>query len=215
MLLIAACPTSVGCAPGMIPLPWRASLSMSALAKGVHGQGSRFMPLVALHNNEYAPTLLPIAGMLSQCSVEEYLAPVTPALPEMGQWNYYMLDQSNAPTGFVAIETTEPLRGAESPVVLVAYSAELGIPMTEGANAEVLVVVERAEPCIDDPEAFDPRQFYVFSREDGGLEVGWRADYPADGTRVVGRVLYTYLPYVAPSKKPGGGFAELDDDFTF
>jgi hypothetical protein len=185
------------------------------LARGVHGQNSRFMPTVALRGHEHAPRIMPIAGMLPYVTLEQLLAPAAPVAATAGRWKYYKMQSDEAPYGFVCIDTPDILATATSPVVIVANSADLGIPMTDGKNDEILIFIERDDPAVTDPEAYEPGKFYAFADADGNIDVAWQLDYPTGGQRVVGRVLYGQLPFVAPVKRAATGFAEMSDEYEF
>jgi hypothetical protein len=183
--------------------------------RGVHGQGSRFMPLVGLKSKDYAPRLLPIAGMLPHVTYEQLMVPNNPVPPSAGRWKYYKLDGDAAPFGFVIVETPEILENAIDPVIVVAMSGDLGIPLTDGKNEEVLVIIERDDPVVTDPEEFVPGKFYAFVDPAGAIDIAWYKAYPTDGSRICGRVLYTQLPWVSPIKKEATGWSEMSDEYEF
>mmetsp|Transcript_28099 Transcript_28099/g.70719 ORF Transcript_28099/g.70719 Transcript_28099/m.70719 type:complete len:230 (+) Transcript_28099:67-756(+) len=220
---------SIGLAPGVVAssraparvvagprVAARMSTSINPqYTRGVHGQGSRFMPLVGLKSKDYAPRLLPVAGMLPHVTYEQLMSPSNPVPPSAGRWKYYKLDGNAAPNGFVVVETPEILENAISPVVVVAMSADLGIPLTDGKNDEVLVIIERDDPVVTDQEEFVPGKFYAFVDPAGQIDIAWHKAYPADGSRICGRVLYTQLPWVAPIKKEATGWSEMSDEYEF
>jgi hypothetical protein len=193
----------------------RMSTTGAKLTRGVHGQGSRFMPTVGLRGKEHAPRIMPIAGMLPHVTYEQLMMPENPEAPAAGRWKYYKMASNEAPYGFVCIDTPQILADAVNPVVVVAMAADLGIPMTDGKNDEILVLIDRADPAVTDPETYEPGKFYAYADADGRVDVAWQLAYPSGGQRVVGRVLYGMLPYIAPAKKEATGFAEMSDEYEF
>lgn len=217
--VLVAAAALVGAATGLRAPP-RSSVMMKSMlpanmARGVHGQGSRFMPIVSLYKEDYAPRLMPVAGMLPHVTLEQLMVPVNPAAPSAGRWKYYKLDKDQAPFGFVCIDCPEVLALAADPVVVVAMASALGIPLTDGKDDEVLVLIDRADPARTDPEAYVPGMFYAFADANGQIDIAWQKEYPSGGQTLAGRVLYAYLPYVEPLVKPATGFAELSDEFNF
>jgi len=186
------------------------------MARGGHGQGSRFMPIVSLYANDYAPRLMPVAGMLPHVTLEQLRTPVNPQAPAAGRWKYYTLDAANAPFGFVCIDCPDALAAAADPVIVVAMAYDLGIPLTDGKNDELLVLIDRGDPAVADPDAFEPGKFYAFADTSTGLlDIAWQKAYPTGSQVLAGRVLYAYLPFVESRVKPATGFAEMSDEFNF
>lgn len=206
------------CALIALALAPQAALGMSSPSKlmvGTHGQGSRFIPLQVLRKDDSLPRLLPVAGMLPHCTEEDIMRPVSPSEPAPGRWKYYKLTGAEAPFGFVCMSVPETFLTAESPVVLVAMASDLGIPLTDGKNDEVLVLVDRKDPACSDPEAFNNRKFYVFGEPDGRVGIRWQEEPCLAGERILGKVLYVNVPYIEPKNKPNTGFAETSDEFEF
>lgn len=187
----------------------------SNMARGIHGQGSRFMSIVSLYNDDYAPRLMPVAGMLPHVTLEQLRRPVNPPAPGAGRWKYYKLDNDQAPFGFVCVECPEALAAAVDPVVVVALSSDLGIPLVDGKNDEVLVFIDRGDPAVASPDDYEPGVFYAFADASGQIDIAWQKEYPTGAQTLAGRVLYVYVPYVEPKVKPATGFAEMSDEFNF
>eukprot|EP00306_Pavlova_sp_CCMP459_P004144 CAMPEP_0185159460 /NCGR_PEP_ID=MMETSP1139-20130426/3059_1 /TAXON_ID=298111 /ORGANISM="Pavlova sp., Strain CCMP459" /LENGTH=190 /DNA_ID=CAMNT_0027724633 /DNA_START=75 /DNA_END=647 /DNA_ORIENTATION=+ len=186
----------------------------SNIKRGVHGEGSRFMSLAKL-SLESPPRIMPIAGMLSMMTVDDLCRPVCPDPPVAGKWKYYKVQSDETPFGFVIVETPYVLEQAKDPVALVAMSADVGVPMPDMKNEEIIVMVDRGDPVVSDPSLFEAGKFYVFADAQGKLDIAWQADPPTDGQQIVGTVLYAQLPVLESEKKGSGGFAELSDDFAF
>lgn len=180
--------------------------------EGQHGTGFRFMPISAVAKDS-APVVIAIAGFLPGCTAEQLLAPVPIPFAAPGTWNYFML-QGDAPGGFTVLPGDPLLDLHPDTVALVVNSGELGIELQDRNEHEVLAIINRADPATTDPgNFFDNMAFYAFADPAGQVSIRWYETIP-DGHRVLGRLLYTQIPFV---KKAGGsgGFAETDDEFEF
>lgn len=153
--------------------------------------------------------LVAIAGSFPGLTAAQLLAPQPLPLPAAGQWNYHRLVADALPTGFVAIPGTTLSEAHPNIVAVVCTGTSMGIEFADGSDHEVLALIDRDH----DPSEFSPNDFYAFADADDNVQIRWIKELPA-GWRILGRLLYTQLPYV---KKPGegGGFAELSDDFEF
>jgi len=179
---------------------------------GTHGTGYRFMPLTSL-TNEPAPMLVAIAGAYPGLTAEQLLAPKPLPFPEAGKWNYHRLVADGMPTGFVALPGSELVMSRPDTVAVVCTSGSLGVELADGAQHEVLALIDRADEAVTDMSELSSEEFYAFADAEGRVHIRWIDALPA-GWRVLGRMLYAQLPHV---KRPGnsGGFAELDDNFEF
>jgi hypothetical protein len=68
------------------------SLAMAAPAEGLHGTGSRFLPIQQLQNDDYFPRTIAIAGEYPGVTAAEILGLKSAAAPEVGQWQYDFTD---------------------------------------------------------------------------------------------------------------------------
>eukprot|EP00316_Scyphosphaera_apsteinii_P016710 CAMPEP_0119302948 /NCGR_PEP_ID=MMETSP1333-20130426/4462_1 /TAXON_ID=418940 /ORGANISM="Scyphosphaera apsteinii, Strain RCC1455" /LENGTH=197 /DNA_ID=CAMNT_0007305475 /DNA_START=107 /DNA_END=700 /DNA_ORIENTATION=+ len=179
---------------------------------GLHGTGYHFMPMTAMPN-EPSPALVAIAGAYPGLSAQQLLAPQPLPLPEQGRWNYHRLIADGLPGGFVAVPGSSLLVSSPNTVAVVCSSESLGIELADGAVYEVLALIDRSDPATTNPSAMSPKHFYAFSDTDEVVHIRWIEALP-QGWRVLGKLLYTQIPFV---KRPGsgGGFAEMDDDFEF
>jgi len=179
---------------------------------GSHGTGYRFMPLSSL-GLEAAPMLVAIAGVLPGLTGTQLLAPQPLPFPEMGKWNYHRLIADGLPTGFVALPGSELLLTRPNTVAVVCPSPLLGIELADDKEHEVLALIDRGDPAVHDLSELSPQDFYAFADDEDRVHIRWLEALPA-GWRVLGRLVYTQLPYV---EKPGSksGFAEMSDDFDF
>ncbi|KAL1511283.1 hypothetical protein AB1Y20_006090 [Prymnesium parvum] len=179
---------------------------------GVHGTGFRFMPMSSL-SQASSPALLCIAGAYPGLTSEQLLSPQPLPFAPQGKWNYHRLTGSAVPTGFVALPGSDLLDEHPNTVAVVATSESLGVELADGQVHEVIALIDRSDAATTDPSEFKDNEFYAFADTEGTVHIRWFQAVPS-GWRVLGRLLYTQLPYV---KKPGssGTFAELSDDFEF
>jgi len=179
---------------------------------GVHGTGFRFMPMSAM-SPESAPVLLCIAGAYPGVTVDQFLSPQPLPFAPKGQWNYHRLTGDAAPTGFVVLPGSDLLDAHPNTIAVVCTSESLGLELPDGQVHEVIALIDRGDAAVTDLSQYQNSEFYAFADPEGQVHIRWFQDLPA-GWRLLGRLLYTQLPY---KKKPGsgGGFAELSDDFEF
>ena len=178
---------------------------------GAHGTGFRFMPLETM-SKEPAPALLCIAGAYPGLTADQLLAPTPLPFAPRGQWNYHVLSGASSNFGFVALPGTTLLERAPNTVAVVCSSGSLGVEFPDNSEREVLALIDRDDAAVDDPFAFDDRDFYAFADESGLVHIRWADAVPA-GWRVLGRLIYSQMPMVKTGSS--GGFAEMSDDFEF
>eukprot|EP00616_Rhizochromulina_sp_CCMP1243_P010155 CAMPEP_0118962446 /NCGR_PEP_ID=MMETSP1173-20130426/788_1 /TAXON_ID=1034831 /ORGANISM="Rhizochromulina marina cf, Strain CCMP1243" /LENGTH=221 /DNA_ID=CAMNT_0006910713 /DNA_START=107 /DNA_END=772 /DNA_ORIENTATION=+ len=175
---------------------------------GLHGTGSRFIPLVQLGADEVAPRTVPVAGMYPGITVSELMAPESSPAPNLGTWHFDFTDPEGPQLGTVALPAANSVHLAEDPVVLVSKSEVLGLNLSNDVLAEVLVVVDRART------KFQRDRFFAFAAPDGSVEIGWRDELP-EGMVVAGRVELVYSPHLPGMESRASGFLEEEDDFNF
>ena len=178
---------------------------------GAHGTGFRFMPLETI-SKDSSPVILCIAGFYPGLTADQLLSPAALPFSRPGAWNYHMLT-TEAPGGFVALPGSSLLDEAPNTVAVVCGSASLGIEFPDESEHEVVALINRSDGATLDPALFSPNNFYAFADETGAVHIRWIEAIPP-GWRVIGKLIYTQLPFV---KKPGAlsGFAETSDEFEF
>jgi len=179
--------------------------------EGMHSTGFRFLPMASMDKGS-SPALLCIAGMYPGLSAEDVKRPVALQIPPPGKWNYHVLTGETC-SSFVTVPGSSLLDHAPNSVVVVANSGSLGVELPDGQEHEVLVVVDRSDPAMEDPNYFDEKAFYVFEDDAGAVQIRWHDAVP-EGWSILGKIIYVQMPSV---KRPGRGkgFAETDDDFEF
>jgi len=180
--------------------------------EGSHGTGFRFMPISAV-SKESAPALLSIAGVYPGITGQQLLTPEPLPFAKPGGWNYHRLTGDAVPTGFVALPGSHLLDSHPNTVAVVCSSPSLGLELADGQAHEVLALVDRDDEAVADPAAFQNSDFYAFADENDAVHIRWMQHIPP-GWRIVGKLLYTQMPFV---ERPGAasGFAEMSDDFEF
>jgi len=177
--------------------------------EGSHGTGFRFMPLDSM-SSESSPVLMCLAGAYPGLTAEQLLAPTPLPFAVPGKWTYHRLTGDAVPTGFVVLPGSALLDMNPNTVGVVCQSDSLGLELPDNKPHEVIALIERTPVA---PADFDSKQFYAFADPQGTISIRWMNALP-EGWSIVGRLVYTQLPYV---QKPGGksGFAEYSDDFAF
>jgi len=180
--------------------------------EGVHGTGFRFMPMSAM-SKDSSPVLLCVAGAYPGVTVDQIVAPQPLPFAPNGNWNYHRLTGESSPTGFVVLPGSPLLDVHPNCVGVVCTSESLGLELPDGKIHEVVAIINRADNAVTDHSQFLNSEFYAFADPEGAVHIRWCQEIPA-GWRILGRLLYTQLPFV---EKPGsgGGFAELSDEFEF
>lgn len=179
---------------------------------GVHGTGFRFMPMSMLPDAS-SPSLICIAGAYPGLTAEQLETPQPLPFSPSGGWNYHRLTGDSVPTGFVVLPGSDLLDMHPNTIAIVCSSESLGLELPDNKIHEVIALVDRSDAAVSNPSEFVNSEFYAFADTEGKVHIRWFQDIPA-GWRVLGRLLYTQLPFV---KKPGSssGFAETSDDFEF
>jgi len=180
--------------------------------EGSHGTSSRFMPVTTV-SKESAPAVVCIAGVYPGVTAEQLQRPTPVPFAPAGKWNYHMLTGDAAPGGFVAIPGSPLLDMNPDTVAVVCASRSLGLEFPDNAEHEVLALIHRGDAATVDRTALDNTAFYALADAEGKVHIRWINDLPPDW-RVVGRVLFTQMPFV---QRPGAasGFAEMSDEFEF
>lgn len=180
--------------------------------EGSHSTGYHFMPLATCAKDS-SPVVLCIAGAYPGMTAEQLLAPNPLPFAPPGRWNYHVLTGDAAPGGFVALPGSQLLDDHPNAVAVVCTGVSLGLSFSDGNDHEVIAIIDRSDIATVDRAGFSSKDFYALADADGAVHIRWIQDLPA-GWRVLGRLLYTQMPYVG---RPGGtsGFAEGNDDFEF
>jgi len=180
--------------------------------EGSHSTGFRFMPMNTMAQGS-SPVLVCIAGLYPGLSADDLLRPHALPFAPAGFWNYHVLTGEASSSGFVALPGNDLLDRHADTVAVVCGSRSLGIEFPDGNEHEVLALIDRSDIATMDPSAFDNKAFYAFGDEVGAVHIRWVEAVPV-GWRVLGKMLFTQMPFV---KRPGSesGFAENNDDFEF
>jgi hypothetical protein len=186
--------------------------SESGRPEGVHSTGYRFMPLSTMAK-ENGPALICIAGAYPGITAEQLLAPQALPFAPFGRWNYHVLTSAGCSSGFVAVPGSDLLEESPNTVAVVCGSQSLGIEFPDGNEHEVLAMIDRSDDAVANPGALDTQKFYAFGDEAGRVHIRW-VDAIPPGWQVLGRLIYTQMPFVG-KVNTGDGFAEADDDFEF
>jgi hypothetical protein len=133
-----------------------------------------------------------------------------------GKWNYHVLSGEASTSGFVCLPGSPQLDMNPNVVGVVCQGRSLGLEFADGNDHEVIALIDRGDAATFGLDAFDKDKFYAFADESGAVHIRWMDAVPP-GWRILGRMLYTQMPFV---KKPGagsgeGGFAEMSDEFEF
>merc|ERR1711924_124531 len=97
-----------------------------------------------------SPALMCIAGMYPGLSAEDVRRPVALPIPPPGRWTYHVLTGDTC-SSFVTVPGSDLLDHHPNSVVVVASSSSLQIELSDGQEHEVLVVVDRSDKAINDP----------------------------------------------------------------
>jgi len=184
-------------------------MSMSLTAQnqgkmGLHGTGSRFLPVHQLKSDEITPRIIQIAGVYPGLSVEEFIAPLSSPGPELGCWQYDFTDPEGPQMGTVALPGSAITQLLVDPVILISSNLALGIDF--GAEeTEVLVCVDR------DITVHQPNKFFVWKNAAGEIEIRWMENVPI-GYEVLGQVMLVTIPHLATMAPAKTGFLEADDE---
>ena len=178
--------------------------SFAQVAEGLHGTGSRFMPLQQMKQQDYLPRILRIAGMYPGISAAEIAAVKAVPPQTMGNWVYDFTDEASNALGVVAVPGCEPVKEAADPVAVICTSTSLGILLEE--EAECIAVIDRSDV------SFNSEKFFAFAAPDTGLAtICWQKQQPADWP-ILGRVVYVMIPFLSYMAKKKSGFAEDSDE---
>lgn len=125
-----------------------------------------------------------------------------------GSWHFDFSDPEGPQLGTVAMHPSNPVQLAEDPVVVVSTSGEMGISLSNNVNAEILLMVDRAD------RHFVPNAFFAFAEGDGSVTIRWQEQVEEDQA-VLGRVVFVTVPFLPAMKKKASGFLEEEDDFNY
>jgi Rubisco Assembly chaperone C-terminal domain len=174
-----------------------------AMKSGGHGENFHFMPINQATRKTHFPRILKIAGVFSEMTPEDLMAPPTDAAPPVGTWAYDFSDPEGPQLGTVAIPGSPVLTDSLDPVVMIATSTDLNLKFPE--ETELLVVVDRADIHHRSDD------FYVFRTPENTLRIMW-TDRVEPGYEVMGKVVVVTAPFVEAMAPKATGFAESDED---
>lgn len=189
-----------------------AGIGQSEKASGMHATGFRFMPISTMRRDE-AALLFAIAGAYPGLTAEQLTAPQALPFPDPGKWNYHRLTSDAIPGGFITLPADESVLACPNTVAVVCSSSSLGLEAADGQEHEVVALINRSDKATTDPAEFDERTFYAMADESGAVQIRWIDALPA-GWRILGRLIYTQMPFVVKPNETKG-FAETSDDFEF
>ena len=113
--------------------------------------------------------------------------------------------------GTVALDGSNVVASAEDPVVIIAEHDSIGVelPPAITKSVDLIVLVDRAE------QGFAERKFLVIDTKEEGVKIAafaTKAELPA-GSKILGRVVLTQIPWLPSMKPTKSGFAETDEYF--
>ena len=170
------------------------NLGSSGRAEGMHGTGSRFMPLSSV-SKDSSPAVVCVAGVYPGITAEQLRAPQPVPFAPPGKWNYHMMQPDAAPGGFVAIPGSVLLDNSPDTVAVVCMSPDIGVEFPDGQEHECLALIDRSDEAVVNPQAFDHQAFYALADPSGAIQIRWMNVLPADWS-VEGRVLFTLMPLI-------------------
>lgn len=176
--------------------PLRGLRAAAVSEEGLHGSDFCFMPLLQLTNDDQWPRVLRVAGEYPGLTAAELAAPpstVEAAAP--GGWIFEFPDAYSSEFGMIAVPGYDLVHHSVDPVVVVAKSGSLGLPLVK--EQEVLVVVDR------DDKDFDDRAFFAFADAQGTI-VMRRFESETSEYSIVGKIILIQLPF-DPSTQPKSG----------
>jgi hypothetical protein len=132
----------------------------------------------------------------------------TDVVSELGMWQFDFSDPSGPQLGTVALTPNNAVQLCIDPVVVVSKSSVLGMSLKNNVEAEVLVLIDRAD------RDFDADKFFAFADSEGGVVIRWFDGLP-QGFSVLGKVVFVTIPYLASMNSKRSGFMEDDDGFNF
>jgi hypothetical protein len=195
-------------AGAFMPVIWNRRHIVHKAIEGNHGTGSRFMPLLQLVDEEIAPRIIQVAGIYPGVTVDEIMAPQSSPAAPLGMWQFDFSDPSGPQMGTVALSPNNAVQLCEDPVIVVSQSSVLGLSLSQNVDAEVLVLLDRAE------REFVQDKFFAVAAPDGNIAIRWYDSLPA-GHKVVAKVVMVTIPYLPAMNKKKSGFMEEDDGFSF
>jgi len=171
--------------------------------EGLHGSNFCFMPLEQLDDSVQWPRILRIAGSYPGVTTAELAAtPGTIAAAAQGLWAYEFPDAHSSEYGMIAVPGSDLVQYAIDPVVVVASSASLGIPLLH--ENEVLAVIDRG--AVD----FSERSFFAFRDPHANLVIR-RFDQPEPGWTIAGKLVVVLLPFDERTSTKTGTWLEEGD----
>eukprot|EP00953_Heterococcus_sp_UTEX-ZZ885_P024050 13181-Heterococcus_DN1.PRE.1 len=184
-------------------------------ASGLHGTGSRFMPVVQIDEDEHYPRSIAVAGMYpgitaelrvamlcTAFSAQEIAAVTSSEAAEPGSWQYDFTDPEGPQMGTVAVPGSAIVTEMDDPCIIVAQSDALGIVLPQDDVTEVLVCVDRAST------EFLVGRFFVWQQQQTGeVTIRWFDQMPADHT-ILGQVMTVHVPFLDTMEKQNKSWME-------
>ncbi|CAM9606364.1 unnamed protein product, partial [Phaeothamnion confervicola] len=128
--------------------------------EGLHGTGSRYMPIVQIKSSQEYPRTVAVAGVYPGLTPDEFLTPQSSEPAELGKWQYDFTDPDGPQMGTVALPGSAQLNSLDDPVIVVARNDVLGIELPKG-DVSTLVVADRADT------EFEMGKFFVWQTPEG------------------------------------------------
>jgi hypothetical protein len=170
---------------------------------GGHGEGFRYLPMQKGGRRDHFPRIIQIAGVYPDLTPEELYAPTSAPAAKVGSWTYDFSDPEGPQLGTVAVPGSEVVTRSIDPVAIISKSTDLGIGLAE--EVEMLVVIDRGD------RDWNPEKFFIVRTPENRLRIQW-FDMLEPGYDILGKVVVSFVPFIASMAPAETGFAEADED---
>jgi len=109
--------------------------------------------------------------------------------------------------GTIAFPGSANVQACEDPVAIVTNSAHLHISLANNVEAEVVVLIDRANT------EFYNNKFFLFADAAGTTYLKWQSELP-EGHEVLGRIMLVQIPFLSTMGKKTSGWMEEADDYS-
>ncbi|PXF48215.1 hypothetical protein BWQ96_02167 [Gracilariopsis chorda] len=178
-----------------------------------HDEQSRFLSLMNIDSQEYAPRILSIAGTVPGLTTNEFKAKKPLLLNKRPEKGNVII--TSLPEGFdgeiMALPGSDVLHACRDPIVILADVGEISaveLPITEDEN--VALLVERNVTR----ETFNNKSFYAWDVQ-GQIKVGWVESEPDPSQAIcVGRVVYGMVEIKPELRKTKSCWEEENETYS-
>lgn len=180
---------------------------------GKHDERSRFLSLLNVDSQEYAPRILSIAGIVPGLTTNEYKAKKPLVLNKRPEKGNVVI--TSLPEGFegdiMALPGSDVLDACRDPILILADAGEISaaeLPITE--DEYVVLLVERNMT----KETFNNKNFYVWDIH-GQIRVGWVESQPNPSQAIcVGKVMYGMVEIKPELRKKKSCWEEENETYS-